>query len=61
MFVTCRGGPLNHTRFRKTLKSLSSEAGVPPDWAHPHALKHSIAMHMVDADIPVWERLKHGV
>jgi integrase/recombinase XerD len=29
------------------------EAGVPPERAHPHALKHSIAVHMVEADIPV--------
>lgn len=53
MFVTCRGGPLNHSRFRRILKSIGVEAGVPHERAHPHALKHSIAVHMVEADIPV--------
>ena len=53
MFVSCRGGHLNESRFRRIMKAIGVEAGVPPDRAHPHALKHSIAVHLVEADVPV--------
>jgi len=53
LFVTCRDGPIDVSMFRRIVKSIGVEAGVPHDRAHPHALKHSLAVHMVEADIPV--------
>jgi integrase/recombinase XerD len=32
-------------------RSIAAEAGLPPEKQHPHVLKHSIASHLVSANV----------
>ena len=39
--------------FRRTFFELAVKAGIPEEKAHPHILRHSRAMEMIKAGIPL--------
>ena len=51
LFVSQKGGRLDRTQFFRLFQSVAAAAGLPPEKRHPHALKHSIASHLVSANV----------
>jgi integrase len=51
LFVSQRGGRLDRSQFFRLFKAIAGEAGVATEKRHPHALKHSIASHLVSANV----------
>jgi type 1 fimbriae regulatory protein FimB len=51
LFVSQKGGKLDRTQFFRLFQSIAAAAGLPPGKRHPHALKHSIASHLVSANV----------
>ena len=51
LFTSQKGGRLDRTQFFRLFKAIASEAGLPAEKRHPHALKHSLASHMVSANV----------
>lgn len=53
VFCSVRGRPLDRADFYTNLRKIAVQAGIPPERCRPHALKHSLAVHMGEAGIPV--------
>ena len=51
LFVSQKGGRLDRTQFFRLFRAIAADAGLPPEKQHPHALKHSIATHLVSANV----------
>lgn len=51
VFVTERGGPLSADSFQRILKAAGADAGLPPELAHPHALRHACGAALADQGI----------
>lgn len=51
LFTSQKGGRLDRTQFFRLFKSIAREAGLPAEKQHPHALKHSLASHLVSANV----------
>lgn len=51
LFVSQKGGRLDRTQFFRLFRSIAEAAGLPLAKQHPHALKHSIASHLVSANV----------
>lgn len=51
LFTSQKGGRLDRTQFFRLFKSIAGEAGLPTKKRHPHALKHSLASHLVSANV----------
>jgi integrase len=51
LFVSQKGGRLDRTQFFRLFRSIAATANLPPQTRHPHALKHSIATHLVSANV----------
>src|SRR5438445_8418945 len=51
LFTSQKGGRLDRSQFFRLFRSIASEAGVSAEKQHPHALKHSIASHLVSANV----------
>lgn len=51
LFLSQKGGRLDRTQFFRLFQSIAAAAGLPPGKRHPHALKHSIASHLVGANV----------
>jgi type 1 fimbriae regulatory protein FimB len=51
LFVSQKGGRLDRTQFFRLFQSIAAAAGLPPEKRHPHTLKHSIANHLVSANV----------
>lgn len=51
LFVSQKGGRLDRSQFFRLFRSIAAAAGLPPEKRHPHALKHSIATHLVAANV----------
>lgn len=51
LFVSQKGGRLDRTSFFRAFQSVALAAGLPNAKAHPHVLKHSLASHLVDANV----------
>jgi type 1 fimbriae regulatory protein FimE len=51
LFVSQKGGRLDRTQFFRLFRSIAADAGLPTEKQHPHALKHSLASHLVSANI----------
>src|SRR5438552_14528290 len=51
LFSSQKGGRLDRSQFFRLFKAIASEAGLPAEKQHPHALKHSIASHLVSANV----------
>ena len=51
MFTSQKGGRLDRTQFFRLFRAIAGEAGLPAEKRHPHALKHSLASHLVSANV----------
>ncbi|MDR3718880.1 MAG: site-specific integrase [Bryobacteraceae bacterium] len=51
LFTSQKGGRLDRTQFFRLFQDVAAKAGLPPEKRHPHALKHSIASHLVAANV----------
>ena len=51
LFTSQKGGRLDRSQFFRLFQTIASEAGVSAERRHPHALKHSIASHLVSANV----------
>jgi len=51
LFVSQKGGRLDRSQFFRLFRSIAADAGLPPEKQHPHVLKHSIASHLVSANV----------
>lgn len=51
LFISQKGGRLDRSQFFRLFKGIATTAGLPREKRHPHALKHSIASHLVSANV----------
>lgn len=51
LFSSQKGGRLDRSQFFRVFRSVAADAGLPPEKQHPHVLKHSIATHLVSANV----------
>jgi site-specific recombinase XerD len=53
LFTSQKGGRMQRMQFFRIFRSVCQSAGVSADKAHPHALKHSLCTHLLQADTNV--------
>jgi integrase len=51
LFNSQKGGRLDRSQFFRLFRTIAAEAGVATVKQHPHVLKHSIASHLVSANV----------
>ena len=51
LFNSQKGGRLDRSQFFRLFKAMAGEAGLPAQKQHPHVLKHSLASHLVSANV----------
>ena len=51
LFTSQKGGRLDRSQFFRLFKAIANEVGLAAEKQHPHALKHSIASHLVSANV----------
>jgi type 1 fimbriae regulatory protein FimB len=51
LFTSQKGGRLDRSQFFRLFRAIAREAGLPAEKQHPHALKHSIASHLVSTNV----------
>jgi integrase len=51
LFTSQKGGQIHRSQFFRLFRGLAAEAGLPPEKCHPHALKHSLASHLIAANV----------
>ena len=51
LFTSQKGGHLTSGQFWRIFQTVSERAGLPASKAHPHILKHSLASHLVGANV----------
>ncbi len=51
LFTSQKGGRLDRSQFFRLFRAIACEAGLPAEKRHPHALKHSLASHLVSANV----------
>ena len=51
LFTSQKGGRLDRSQLFRLFRTIASEAGLPAEKQHPHVLKHSIASHLVSANV----------
>jgi integrase len=51
LFVSQKGGRLHRSQFFRLFQSIAATANLPLEKRHPHSLKHSIASHLVSANV----------
>jgi type 1 fimbriae regulatory protein FimB len=51
LFTSQKGGRLDRSQVFRLFRAIATEAGLSPEKQHPHALKHSIASHLVSANV----------
>jgi integrase len=51
LFTSHKGGRLHRSQFFRLFRDLGAVAGLPPEKRHPHALKHSLASHLVAGNV----------
>ncbi len=51
LFTSQKGGRLDRSQFFRIFRVIASEAGLAAEKQHPHVLKHSIASHLVLANV----------
>ncbi|MBZ5513899.1 MAG: tyrosine-type recombinase/integrase [Acidobacteriia bacterium] len=51
LFTSQKGGRLHRSQFFRLFQACSAAAGLPPEKRHPHALKHSLASHLVAGNV----------
>ena len=47
LFTSQKGGRLHRSQLFRIFRDCAEAAGLPPEKHHPHALKHSLASHLV--------------
>lgn len=50
LFTSQKGGRIDRSQFFRLFRALSRDAGLPAE-KQPHALKHSLASHLVAANV----------
>ncbi len=51
LFTSQKGGKLDRSQFFRKFRAAASAAGLPREKCHPHALKHSLASHLVAGNV----------
>ncbi len=51
LFLSQKGGRLHRSQFFRIFQACAETAGLPPQKCHPHALKHSLASHLVAGNV----------
>src|SRR5467141_98684 len=51
LFTSQKGGRLDRSQFFRLFRAIAREAGLVQEKQHPHALKHSIASHLIAANV----------
>ena len=51
LFLSQKGGRLHRSQFFRIFQACAETAGLPPQKRHPHALKHSLASHLVAGNV----------
>jgi len=51
LFTSQKGGCLHRSQFFRIFQACADAAGLPPEKRHPHALKHSLASHLVAGNV----------
>ncbi len=51
LFNSQKGGRLHRSQVFRLFRAIAREARIPAEKQHPHALKHSIASHLVSANV----------
>ena len=51
LFLSRKGGRLGRSQFFRIFKACAEEAGLPAKKCHPHALKHSLATHLISENV----------
>jgi type 1 fimbriae regulatory protein FimB len=51
LFTSQKGGRLDRSQLFRLFRAIAAQAGLSPEKQHPHALKHSIASHLVSANV----------
>jgi len=59
LFLSKKKGPIERTTLHRMIKKHGEEAKIPAKRCHFHALKHSIATHMLEANFEIMEVRDH--
>ena len=51
LFLSQKGGRLHRSQFFRIFQACAEAAGLPSQKRHPHALKHSLASHLVAGNV----------
>lgn len=51
LFTSQKGGRLDRSQVFRLFRAIAAQAGISAEKQHPHALKHSIASHLVSANV----------
>jgi site-specific recombinase XerD len=51
LFTSQKGGRLHRSQFFRIFQACAEAARLPPQKRHPHALKHSLASHLVAGNV----------
>lgn len=51
LFTSQKGGRLDRSQVFRLFRAIAAVAGLPVEKQHPHALKHSLASHLVAANV----------
>jgi len=51
LFLSQKGGRLSRVQFFRGFQACAEKAGIPSPKCHPHALKHSLATHLISEKV----------
>lgn len=51
LFTSQKGGRLSRMQFFRIVRDCCLAAGVSPELAHPHVLKHALCSHLLEANV----------
>jgi site-specific recombinase XerD len=51
LFTSQKGGRLDRSQFFRLFRTVAAQAGIPTEKQHPHILKHSLATHLISANV----------
>jgi site-specific recombinase XerD len=51
LFLSQKGGRLHRSQFFRIFQSVAEATGLAAQKCHPHALKHSLACHLVKENV----------
>jgi integrase/recombinase XerD len=51
LFLSQKGGRLSRVQFFRVFQACAEKAGLPTQKCHPHALKHSLATHLISENV----------